>query len=679
MARIERARKPGSIVSSNTSGIPIASIAEGRSDEFRQHFLGTHFFNPPRYLYLLEVIPTPDTRPEVVETMTRFADERLGKGVVIAKDRPNFIGNRIGTYVGQARLNYALEHGYTVEEVDSMTGELIGNPRTATFRLFDLVGIDVPYHVTRNLYDAVPEDEEREMFKVPPLIEQMVEKGWLGNKTNIGFYKQERGASGKEFWPLNLETMQHEPPRKPRFELIGKARKIEDVRERLRFIMQNADMDRAGQFLRDTTLRILAYTSRRIPEISDSIADVDNAMRWGFNQQLGPFETWDAIGVRDAVGMMKERNIAVVPWVEEMLEKGINSFYRYEDGRATGVYDPTRGEYVDLKQPEGVIRLDALRAQGKELARNDSASILDMGDGVLCLEFHSKMNTIDPLITEMGYKALELLGNQGENFSAGANLGVIAMAVMSGQLAEVEKFARGTQDLFMKFRTNPKPIVAAPHSRVLGGGVEVSLASARRVAAAETYMGLVEAGVGIVPGWGGCKEFVRRQVSPHMHTPHVDALPYFQQAFEMIAMAKVRESAEQAKQLGYLDENDTIVMNRERLLGEAKKAVLELAEQGYTAPPPEGEPIYALGRRGMAAIGSALHGMKLGGYISAHDEKVAKALAYVMSGGDLTSPQWVTEQYLLDLEREQNAKLMMEPKTQERVMAILQTGKPLRN
>jgi 3-hydroxyacyl-CoA dehydrogenase len=689
MERIEQARKPGSIVSSNTSGIPIASIAEGRSDEFRQHFLGTHFFNPPRYLYLLEVIPTADTLPEVVETITRFADERLGKGVVIAKDRPNFIGNRIGTYAGQARLNYALEHGYTVEEVDSMTGELIGNPRTATFRLFDLVGIDVPYHVTRNLYDAVPEDEEREMFKVPPLLEQMIEKGWLGNKSGIGFYKQERGAAGREFWPLNLETMQHEPPRKPRFELIGKARKIEDLRERLRFIMQNADMDRAGQFLRDTTLRILAYTSRRIPEISDSIADVDKAMRWGFNQQLGPFETWDAIGVRDTVGMMKERDIAVAPWVEQMLEKGIESFYRTDHGRTTGVYDPAKGEYVELQQPEGVIMLDGLRAQGRELARNDSASILDMGDGVLCLEFHSKMNTIDPLITEMGYRALELLrqdqwvgmviGNQGEHFSAGANLGVIAMAVMSGQIAEVEKFARGTQDLFMKFRTSPKPIVAAPHSRVLGGGVEVSLACARRVAAAETYMGLVETGVGIVPGWGGCKEFVRRHVSPHMRTPGVDALPFFRQAFETIAMARVSESAEQARQLGYLDERDTIVMNRERLLGEAKKVVLELVAEGYTAPPSEGEPIYALGRRGMAAVGSALHGMKLGGYISEHDEKVGKALAYVMSGGDLTSPQWVTEQYLLDLEREQNARLMMEPKTQARVMAILQTGKPLRN
>ncbi len=398
MARIEQVRKPGSIVSSNTSGIPIAAIAEGRSEEFRQHFLGTHFFNPPRYLYLLEIIPTPDTLPEVVETMRHFADEQLGKGVVIAKDRPNFIANRIGTYSGQVTIQYALEHGYSVEEVDSLTGELIGRPKTGTFRLFDLVGIDVPVHVTRNLYSAVPDDEEREIFKVPEVLEQMVGRGWLGNKAGVGFYKQERGGTGKEFWPLNLQTMAHEPAKKPRFELVGKARKIDDLRKRLGFLMDNADMDRAGQFLRETTLRTLAYTSRRIPEIADNLADVDRAMRWGFSQQLGPFETWDALGVRKGAGTMRERDIAVAPWVDEMLEKGVELFYRYEQGRPTGVYDIGRGEYVALEQPEGVIVLEDLRAQGRELARNESASVLDLGDGVLCLEFHSKVNALDPLI-----------------------------------------------------------------------------------------------------------------------------------------------------------------------------------------------------------------------------------------------------------------------------------------
>jgi len=687
--RIEQVRKPGSIVSSNTSGIPIAAIAEGRSAEFRQHFLGTHFFNPPRYLHLLEVIPTRDTLPAVVEAIRQFADHQLGKGVVLAKDRPNFIGNRIFSYTMQARILHALEHDYSVEEVDSLTGELIGNPKTATFRLLDLVGLDVANHVTANLYKAVPEDEERAIFQIPEQLKAMGEKGWLGNKSGVGFYKQTQGASGKEFWSLNLQTMEHEPPKKPRFELVGKARKIESLPDRLRFIMDNADMDRAGQFLRETIMRTLAYTARRIPEISDSLADVDNAMRWGFAQQVGPFEMWDALGVRKTVGAMQERGIVVAPWVGQMLEKGIDSFYRVENGRVTGVYDPARGDYALFSRPEGVIMLDDVRALGGELARNQSASILDLGDGVLCLEFHSKVNSFDPLIMEMGYQALELLkddkwlglviGNQSNDFCAGVNLGVVMMGVASGQREQVTQFTKGTQQLFMQFRLSPKPVVAAPYGRVLGGGGEVSLAAARRVAAAETYIGQVETGVGIVPGWGGCKEFVRRQISPHMTAPGADALPYLQKAFETIAMAKVSESAEQARQMGFLDANDTIVMNKERLIAAAKQAVLQLVAEGYTPPPPSGEPIYAIGRRGMSAIAAALHAMKVGGYISDHDEKVGKALGVVMCGGDLTSPQWVTEQYLLDLEFEQNSTLVLEPKTQERMMAILQTGKPLRN
>jgi 3-hydroxyacyl-CoA dehydrogenase len=689
MERIEQVRKPGSIVSSNTSGIPIAAIAAGRSAEFRQHFMGTHFFNPPRYLYLLEVIPTADTLPATVEAIRVFADRQLGKGVVICKDRPNFIANRIGTYAGQVAVQYALQNGYSVEEVDSLTGELIGHPKTATFRLFDLVGIDVPVHVTRNLYEAVPDDEEREVFKLPAVLEQLVAKGWLGNKSGVGFYKQAKGAAGKEFWPLNIETMEHEPPKKPRFDLVGKARKIEDLRERLRFLMDNADMDRAGQFLRETTLRTLAYTARRIPEISDSIADVDRAMRWGFGHQLGPFETWDALGVRKTAGAMQERGIAIAPWVEQMLGKGIESFYRRDGGRVTGVYDQASGDYIALEQPAGVIVLDDLRAQGRELARNASASLLDLGGGVLCLEFHSKVNSLDPLIAEMGYQALELLnderwvgmviGNQAQDFCAGVNLAVAAMGVASGQLDQVKQSARSTQSLFLKFRLCPKPIVAAPYGRVLGGGAEVTMAAARRVASAETYIGQVELGVGLIPGWGGCKEFLRRIVSPPMRAGGDDALPYLQKAFETIALAKVSESAEQARRLGFLDERDKIVMNRERLIGEAKQAVLQLAAAGYTPPPPEGEPIYAIGRRGLGAIASALHGMKVGGYISDYDQKLAKALAWILCGGDLSQPQWVTEQYILDLEFEQATKLIVEPKTQERIMAILQTGKPLRN
>ncbi len=689
MERIERVRKPGSIISSNTSGIPIAQIAEGRSDDFRQHFLGTHFFNPPRYLYLLEVIPTPDTLPEVVERIRTFADVELGKGVVIAKDRPNFIGNRIGTYAMQSRVLYALEHGYSVEEVDSLTGELIGNPRTATFRLIDLVGLDISNHVAGNLYNGVPEDEERDVFQVPEKLATMAEKGWLGNKSGIGFYKQEKGANGKEFWPLNLETLQHEAPKKVRFDLVGKARKIDNLHERLRFLVENAGDDRAGKFIRDTTLRILGYAGRRVPEISDNIADVDRAMRWGFSQQLGPFETWDVLGVRKTAELMKQHGIAVAPWVEQMLDKGIESFYQKDNGRTVGVYAPEVGQYVALEQPDGIIKLDDLRAQGKELDRNESASILDLGDGVLCLEFHTKLNTIDPLIAEMGHKALHLLkgdewvgmviGNQSTDFSAGANLALTAMSVATGQMEQVGQFVKGVQDLYMAFRTAPKPVVTAPYGRVLGGGCEVSFTGARRVVASETYMGLVELGVGLVPGWGGCKEMVRRIVGPHMHAKEADALPYLKHAFETVALAKVSESAEHAKQLGYLDQDDRIVMNKERLIGEAKKEVLALAAAGYTAPPAAGEPVYAMGKRGYAALSSGLHAMRVGGYISEYDQKLARKLAFVMAGGDLSREQWVTEQYLLDLEYDAITSLATEEKTQERIMGMLQTGKPVRN
>lgn len=690
MARIEAVRKPGSIVSSNTSGIPIASIAAGRSDEFRQHFLGTHFFNPPRYLHLLEVIPTADTSPEVLATMIAFGDQRLGKGVVVAKDRPNFIGNRIFTYTGQVTVNYALNHGYSVEEVDSLTGELIGNPKTATFRLIDLVGLDIMAHVTRNLYDAVPEDEERDMFRVPAAFAQMLAQQWLGNKTNIGFYKEVRGAAGKEFHPLMLTTMTHEAPKKPRFDLVGKARKIEDLGERLRFIITNAGMDRAGALLSEVLLRTLAYSARRIPEIADGVADIDNAMRWGFSQHMGPFEVWDALGVRPAAELMRARGIAVAPWIDAMLASGVESFYQREHGRVTGVYSPAQTGVLPHPAADDVIVLDDLRAQGKELARNASASLLDLGDGVLCLEFHSKVNAIDPLIVEIGHTGLEMLtqdphwagmviGNQANDFCAGVNLAIAAMSVASNQLAELDTFARGTQDLFYAMRRSPKPIVAAPYGRVLGGGVEVSFAAARRVAHHESYMGLVELGVGLIPGWGGCKEFVRRHVSPYARRDGVDPLPYLQQAFETIALAKVSESAEHAQQLGYLMADDRIEMNKTRLIAAAKREVLAMAAAGYRPVPAAGEPVYAIGRRGIAALRSALHGMRRGGYISEYDRELALALADTMCGGDLTAPQWVSEQYILDLEYEHASKLMLQTKTQERVMHILQTGKPLRN
>jgi 3-hydroxyacyl-CoA dehydrogenase len=688
MARIDAARKPTAIVSSNTSGIPIAQIAEGRSDEFRAHFLGTHFFNPPRYLKLLELIPTPDTKPDVVTFMREWGTKHLGKGIVIAKDQPNFIANRIGTYAGQVRMLYALEHGYSIEEVDSLSGPLIGNPKTATFRLADLVGLDVLAHVTSNLYKAISDDESREAFRLPEVLTQLLGAKALGNKTGAGFYKKVKGANGSEYHPLNLRTGEYEPPQKPRFELVGRVRKIEDLGERLRAIFAHGAGDRAGDFIINTTLPILAYAARRLPEVADSVRDIDNAMRWGFNAEMGPFEMWDALGVRQTADRMREQDIGVAAWVDEMLGKGVESFYQREDSRVVGVYDPAQGSYVPLERPAAAILLRELHGTPREIKRNDSASILDLGDGVMCLEFHSKANSLDPQIAELGYTALKLLeraewnalviGNQGPDFCVGANLGLFIGALQTGQIGMIDAATKQLQDLLMAFRLARKPVVTAPFRRVLGGGTEVSLAGARIVASAETYMGLVEFGVGLIPAGGGCKELLRRNLAPHVASG-ADLLPYLQTIFETIAFAKVSESGYQTRSLGFLDDADPIVMNDEYLIGYAKQTALELAEIGYTPPASNATPIYALGRRGKAALLMAVEQMRWGRFISKHDALIARKLAHVLCGGDLSAPQWVSEQYILDLEREAFVSLMGEPKTQERIGHMLQTGKPLRN
>ncbi|HEX6288282.1 MAG TPA: 3-hydroxyacyl-CoA dehydrogenase/enoyl-CoA hydratase family protein [Herpetosiphonaceae bacterium] len=688
MARIDEARKPTAIVSSNTSGIPIAQIAEGRSDEFRSHFLGTHFFNPPRYLKLLELIPSPETRPEVVAFLREWGTRHLGKGIVIAKDRPNFIANRVGTYAGQVRMLYALEQGYSIEEVDTLSGPLIGNPKTATFRLADLVGLDVLAHVTSNLYQAIPDDESREMFRLPEVLSRLLEARALGNKTGAGFYKRVKGASGSEFHALNVRTGEYEPPQKPRFELVGQVRKIEDLGERLRVIFDLGAGDRAGDFIINTTLPTLAYAARRIPEIADRLLDIDNAMRWGFNAEVGPFEMWDALGVRKTVDLMRQKDIAVAPWVDEMLGKGFETFYQRQDNRVVGEYDPAKGQYVPIERPVAAILLKELHGTRHELKRNESASMLDLGDGVLCLEFHSKANSLDPQIAELGYTALKLLqrsewsalviGNQGQDFCVGANLGLFIGAIQGGQFGMIDAATKQLQDLLMAFRHAPKPVVTAPFRRVLGGGTEVSMASGRIVAAAETYMGLVEFGVGLIPAGGGCKELLRRNLAPHVASG-ADLLPYLQAIFETIGFAKVSESAAQARALGFLDEADPIVMNDDYLIGYARQVALDLSEIGYTPPASNDTPIYALGRRGKAALLMAVEQLRWGGFMSEHDALIAGKLAHVLCGGDLSAPQWVSEQYILDLEREAFLSLMGEPKTQQRIGHMLQTGKPLRN
>lgn len=688
MERIDKVRKPTAIVSTNTSGIPIAQIAAGHSADFRRHFLGTHFFNPPRYMPLLEIIPSAETDPAILAFMREWASRTLGKGVVIAKDRPNFIANRIGTYAALARMHYALEQGYTVEEVDTLSGPLIGNPKTATFRLADLVGIDVFAHVTRNLYEAVPEDESRDLFRLPPVITTLLEQKALGNKTGSGFYKKIKSGADSVFYALNMQTGAYAPPTKPRFDLYGKVKNIEPTGARLKAIFAQGAGDRAGDFIINTTLPALAYAARRVPEVADSLFDVDTAIRSGFSIELGPFETWDALGVRETAALMRRKNIAVAPWVEAMLDTGIESFYRREAGRVTGVYDPATGTYVPVARPALAIVLSELHDTSRELKKNAAASVLDLGDGVLCLEFHSKANSIDPAIIEMGQTALRLLeqdewqalvvGNQGSDFSAGANLGLFLMGIQMRQMGMLEAGIRGLQDLLMDFRFSRKPVVTAPFGRVLGGGAEVAMSGARAVVAAETYIGQVEPGVGLIPAGGGCKELLRRNVSPHI-VPGVDPLPFLSKVFETIALAKVSESGVGARALGFTTESDSIVPNTALLIGYAKREALELVARGYTPPARHAPSIYAMGSKGKAALFAGIAQMRWGRYISEYDAHIARKLAHVLSGGDLSAPQWVTEQYILDLERAAFLELLGEAKTQERMTHLLQTGKPLRN
>ncbi len=688
MARIEEVRRPDAIVSTNTSGIPIHKIAEGRSEGFQQHFLGTHFFNPPRYLKLLEIIPHEKNSPELIAFMREFGTRVLGKGVVICKDTPNFIANRMISIAGSYGINYALDQGYSVEEVDAITGPAIGRPKTATFRLNDLVGIDVMAHVSTNLYDAIPHDPHREVLKHPKataLVEAMLERGWLGNKSGQGFYKKTYVDGQRQFWVLNPETMEYEPPKKPRFDSVGAARKADDPAKKLE-IMAYAD-DRAGQYAWYVLSRTVVYAASCIPEISDDILSVDNACRWGFNWELGPFETWDAIGVARSVERLKGEGVEIPAWVQEMLDAGFESFYQRENGRVVGYYDPQTKSYQPMPVDPDIISIKELKAQGKELHMNSSASLLDMGDGVLLLEFHSKANALDPDIFEMIETALQelkqdewvglVIGNQGEHFCAGANIFMVAVAAQQGQFDDIDALVRKMHRLMQGLRYAPKPVVAAPFGMVLGGGCEVVLAASRVVAAAETYIGLVEVGVGLVPAGGGCKEMLRRIVSPPMRTKNVQVLPFLQQAFEQIGLAKVATSAAEARQMKILGPCDRVVVNRDYLLAEAKREVLDLARQGYRPPAPA--KVYAAGRDAYAALLIALDQMREAGYATEHDVVIGKKLAYILTGGELSAPTWVDEQYILDLEREAFIALCHEPKSIERIWHMLQTNKPLRN
>lgn len=690
MERIDEIRKPDSIITTNTSGIPIHQIAEGRSASFQENFLGTHFFNPPRYLKLLEIIPHEKNSPELLKFMSDFFTKNLGKGVVICKDTPNFIANRIFSISASFGISYALDNGYSIEEVDVITGPSIGRPKTGTFRLSDLVGIDVGGYVSTNLYAEIPHDPYREILQHPKtaeLVTKMVEKGWLGNKTGQGYYKKTMVDGKREFWVLNPETFEYEAPVKPRFNSIGAARDIADMHERLGMLAYAED--RAGEYVWHILSRTAVYAASVIPEVSDDIVSVDNACKWGFVWELGPFEIWDALGLRKSIERMKGEGIKIPAWVQDMLEKGYETFYQRENGRVVGYYDIEEGEYVPLPVDPNVISVPDLRAQGKELHANDSASLLDMGDGVLLFEFHNPAtaNALDEDIFEMAENALAelekdewvamVIGNQGKHFSAGANIFSMAVAAQQEDFDLIEEASRRMQGLMQKMTYSPKPIVAAPFGMTLAGGCEVAMASSRIVASAETYIGLIEAGVGLVPGAGGIKESLRRVVNPVMKVNDADVFPHVFKAFEQIAMGKVAESAVQAREMGYLEPTDRIVMNPDHLLAEAKKEALGMVADGYRPPAPR--KIYAAGRDILANLKGRVWGMMDLDWASEHDGVVSNWIAYVLTGGDLTEPGWVPDQYILDLEREAFMALLHEEKTIERMWYMLQNKKPLRN
>ena len=684
--RVEQHRRPGSVIASNTSGIPIHLLAEGRSDDFRAHFLGVHFFNPPRYLHLAELIRTEWTKPEVSCSIFGFLDQRLGKGVVPAKDRPNFIANRIGTFGALYTIRTMLEDGYSIEEVDRVTGPVIGRPKSATFRTFDLVGLDVFSHVIKNLYDALPEDEERDMFIAPKFLTDMVARGMLGNKTKGGFYKRQKGEGDKkEYLVLDPATLEYRPSQKVKLPSLEMAKNIESTGERLKALVWGKD--RVGAFLWKTFARTLAYASNRIPEIADTIVEIDRAMRWGFGWELGPFEAWDAIGVAESVARLQEEGRTVPANVQKLLAAGAKSFYKKHDGQQF-YFDFAAEQYLPLSDPAGTIILKSVKDRAAVIKKNSGASLIDIGDGVACLEFHSKMNAIGGDTLQMLKAALAeveknfvglVIGNQGQNFCVGANIMLMLMEAQEENWEELDMMARVFQQSTMSLRYSPKPVVVAPFQMVFGGGCEMVLHADRVRAAAETYIGLVEVGVGIIPAGGGTKEMLVRSLdSIPKALDDADPFPFVKRAFETIALAKVATSAEEARAFGFLGADDTVSVNADRLIADAKKEVLALSASGYVQPQQRTD-ILALGMPALATFKLGIHQMKRAGYISDHDALIGEKLARILTGGDLNHETRVSEQYLLDLEREAFLSLAGTRKTQERLAHMLKTGKPLRN
>lgn len=684
-ADVDKYRKAGAAIATNTSGIPVRSIAEPFSDDFKRHFAGIHFFNPPRYMKLVELIPTEWTARELVTALENFLDRRLGKGVVIAKDRPNFIANRIGTFGMMATVHEMIAMGLTPTEVDQITGKAIGHASSATFRTSDLVGLDVLVHVNENLYPAVPDDEDRDVFLIPEFIRQMLERKLLGDKTNGGFYKKLKTSEGKsEILELDLQTFEYRPQSKTKFPSLDAAKQIEDLPKRIRTLVWGKD--RVGEFLWRTMSRTFKYAANRIPEIADTIVEIDNAIKWGFGWEIGVFESWDAIGVRDSVERMRAEGQKVPANVENMLASGAETFYRHEKGKSY-YYDFIAGEYRPVPKRSGVIVLKSVKEQVGVIKSNPGASLIDLGDGVACLEFHSKMNSIGADTVQMMNFAIDevernfvglVVGNQGGNFSAGANIMMLLLAAQEEEWDDINLMVHALQQAVMRLRYSSKPVVTAPYGLTLGGGCEIAIHGNRVRAAAETYIGLVEVGVGVIPAGGGTKEMTMRAMDRAARYPDADPIAFLKKTFEMIGMGKVATSAQEATSWGFFREADSISMNSDRLIADAKQEVVNLAASGFVPPVPR-EDIKVLGETAETAMRLALHMMKRGGFISEHDELIGRKLAHVMSGGSVNHATEVSEQYLLDLEREAFVSLCGERKTQERIAAMLKTGKPLRN
>lgn len=678
LADVDQVRQPGTIVSSNTSGISIRDMSEHLSDDFKQHFLGTHFFNPPRYLKLLEVIPTKYTKKEVIDDMVSFGENVLGKGVVLAKDTPNFIANRIGTYGLQVTVHEMLENGFSVGEVDSVTGPLMGRPKSATFRTLDVVGLDTFAHVAKNVRDSVSSDNEKDVFEIPSFVKKMLDNGWVGSKSGQGFYYK---TKDKEILQLNPETLEYEPRNKVKTPSTQQAKQLNKTSEKIKALAY-AD-DRAGHIVWPILKQTLLYTADKTYEIADHIHAVDLAMKWGFGWEYGPFETWDAVGLETSVKKIKEEGNSLPEWVEDMLNNGFTSFYKEENGRR---YYYHNGGYVPIHENPKNINLGLFKQKDRIIKKNSGASLIDLGDDVALLEFHSQNNAIGLDIMQMVQQSVEevennykglVIGNQGNNFCVGANLALILMEAQDDNFFEIDMVVRRFQEAMIRLKYSLKPVVAAPFQMTLGGGAEVSLASDAVQASMETYMGLVEPGVGLIPGGGGNKELYFRLLEQVPEGVDIDLTKLTNQAFETIATAKVATSAEEARDNSFLRGTDRISTNAEHLIYDAKQRVLELDAAGYLPPVKKKVPVS--GEAGMAAMVMGAETMKNSGYASEHDLKIAKHLANVLAGGKLPQGTAVDEQYLLDLEREAFLSLVAEPKTQQRMQHMLMKGKPLRN